>query len=229
MTTGSGLPARDLADVQLARHLDGLGCPVCKAGDRAVSRFLDAWLYEGVQDVQRRAELDRARGLCGAHTRALLTANRERGGGQLGTAILLEAILAVRLPELRAAHAARGRLRNHKVAVAARPPACPVCIQATRATDDATSGLLAHAHEPAWAAAIGTADVCLPHLLGLMTAGGSSQAWHAIETRQLDRLKRLGSLARDYAHHQAEDRRHLLTDEQSASVARLVDLLAGPD
>lgn len=54
----SDLPAHNLAYVRLADLLEGPGCLVCAARARAIDRFLESWLWESVNDVGARRELD---------------------------------------------------------------------------------------------------------------------------------------------------------------------------
>src|SRR5262245_25568945 len=131
LASGDQLPARDLVDVRLAAIMGRPGCPACRGRVEAERRYLDTWLYERVNDVTTRRELDRRRGLCDGHIHALLGADRGRGGGSLGTAILYEAMLRPRLAELRTAASARGRTRGKRLAEAAAPAACVVCHEAT--------------------------------------------------------------------------------------------------
>ncbi len=221
------LPSRDLFDVRLADQLGRDGCPVCRARTATEARFLDSWLYERVQDVRTRRELDETRGLCEDHVHALLAADRARAGGGLGTSILVEAMLRVRLAELVHAHGARGRGRGRRLADAAAAPACLVCHEVARTEDAMLDGLQAHCSQPAWAEAIATAEFCLAHLRGMMRRSGDDAPWRAVEARQLARLHALADRLRLFGHHAAADRRHLRTPDQEASVDEGVRSLGG--
>ncbi|MFN8620149.1 MAG: hypothetical protein U0869_05315 [Chloroflexota bacterium] len=222
------LPTRDLVDVRLADALGRPGCPACRGRLDAEARFLDAWLYERVQDVRTRRELDESRGLCDAHIHGLLAADRERAGGGLGTAILYESMLRLRLHEVVAAHHERGgRGRKKKLTDAAAAPRCMVCREAMAGERLVLSGLLAHLGDPAWAAAIATAPFCLGHLRALMEAGSGDPRWMSVEQRQIARLHTLADRLRSFSHHSSHDRRHLRTPDEEASVDEGASALGG--
>ena len=214
----SNLPARDLVDVRLAETLSKPGCPACRGRADTEARFLDAWLYERVNDVRTRRELDETRGLCDHHVHALLAADRDRAGGGLGTAILYDAMLRIRLHELTAAHGTKGRGRSKRLAEAAEPPDCLVCREAAGGERAVLDGLLSHLTDPAWAEATACAAVCLPHLRDLMAAGSGDARWAPVEARQLARMRELHERLVAFAHHSSHDRRHLRTPQQEASV-----------
>lgn len=224
-STTPPLPVRDLVDMRLADLLARPGCPACRGRSAAEERFLDAWLYERVNDVRTRQELDVSRGLCEPHIHALLAADRERAGGALGTAILYDAMLRVRLHELTVAHAARGRGRGKRLADAAAPPGCLVCREAATGERTVLEGLIGHLADAAWAEATASAPLCLPHLRDLMVAGSGDARWAPIEARQLARLHDLQRRLQGFAHHASHDRRHLRTPEEEASVDEAAALL----
>jgi len=221
----SGLPARDLVDVRLADTLSKPGCPACRGRADTEARFLDAWLYERVNDVRTRRELDETRGLCDDHIHGLLAADRDRAGGGLGTSILYDAMLRIRLHELTAAHSSKGRGRGKRLAEAAEPPGCLVCREAAVGERTVLQGLLSHLADPAWAEATATAALCLPHLRDLMSAGSGDERWAPVEARQLARIRELHERLIAFAHHSSHDRRHLRTPEQEASVDEAAALL----
>src|SRR5690606_23843542 len=92
----SDLPVRDMAEVRLAELVAAPGCPGCRERQRVVERYTEAYLYESVNDVRFRGDLDAARGLCGDHVREMLRADARQSGGLLGPAILLDAMIRVR-------------------------------------------------------------------------------------------------------------------------------------
>jgi len=221
----STLPARDLVDVRLADILSKPGCPPCRGRADAQARFLDGWLYERVNDVRTRRELDETRGLCDDHLHALLAADRARAGGGLGTAILYDAMLRIRLHQLTRAHGERGRGRSKRLSEAAAPPACLVCKEAAAGEQAVLDGLLWHLGDPAWAEATAAAPLCLAHLRDLMSAGSGDARWAPVEARQLARVHALQERLVAFAHLSSHDRRHLRTAEQEASVDEAAALL----
>ena len=222
----SRLPVRTGADVHLADAFALPGCPLCRERARTEAAYLESILAESVNDVPFRRALDAGRGFCGRHAALVLEADRRRAGS-LGAAILLRATLLARLPELEAAHAARGWSRARRVAEASRPPDCPACARDTTADAGRVEGLVRLTADPAWAEAVAASPLCLDHLLGLMTVRPSTPAWPEIEARQLARLRELTERLDAYAHASSHDRRHRQTDEQRASPDEAAAVLAG--
>jgi len=223
----STLPARDLNAVQLAESMRAAGCPLCHHRARAVRRFIEGFLYESVNDVTFRRDLDTARGCCDLHTHALFDADRRLSGGMLGSAILLGAILRIREQELRTAHSAGGISRGRRVQDAARPPACLVCTESAHIDEVSAGSLVRLAADARWAEAIGAAELCLQHLVTLMAAPGRSGGWSVVEQQQLTRIAALRELVAGFAHNSSHDRRQLTTPEQVASPTRAASFLGG--
>lgn len=220
------LPVRSATDANLAAAFGAPGCPVCSELARADAAWLESILAESVNDVAFRASLERARGLCGAHARAVLDADR-RLAGSLGAAILLRATLGVRLREIDAAHGSRGRARSRRAEQAARPPECPGCAQGATTLDLVSGAIARLAAGAEWSAAVGEAPFCMEHLARLLRERPASAGWAAAEERQVARLHALDELLAGFAHTSSHDRRHLQTDAQRASVDAAADLLGG--
>ena len=223
------LPARSLSDAPLADAMDQPGCPVCRRVAAAADRFLGAVLYERVNDVAFRRQLDAARGFCPTHIRATLEANRRGTGGTLSSAILFRAILAIRRREIEAVIAAgdRGRGRDRRWAEASRPPDCLPCEQRREAEADAIAALVRLAADTAWADALAVAPLCLEHLLALLGAPRRPAGFARVEAGQAERLAALEATLAAVAHHSAEDRTDLLTPEEHASADEGASLLGG--
>jgi hypothetical protein len=221
------LSTRDLASVHLAELLATPGCPGCLERQLVVERYSEAYLYESVNDVRFRGDLDVARGMCGDHVREMLRADRRQTGGALGPAILLDAMLRIREVELRAAAGARGPIRSRRIREAARPAACPVCAEVTQRVDGVLRHLVRLTADPGWADAVGEAGMCLDHLLVMMAAPGRPSGWEAAERRQLERVHRLRERLIAFADHSAHDRRHLQTADERAAVDEAAAALGG--
>jgi hypothetical protein len=221
------LPVRDMASVHLAELVAAPGCPGCRERQLVVERYSEAYLYESVNDVRFRAELDKARGLCGEHVREMVRADRRRSGGMLGPAILLDAMLRVREAELRAAATARGPIRSRRTRDAARPPVCPVCREASTVVEGLLRHLVRLTEDAAWAEAIADADLCLEHLVAMMTSPGRPPAWETVERRQLERLHAVRERLIAFADHSAHDRRQLTTASERAAVDEGARLMGG--
>ena len=225
MTT---LPARDLADVALARLFearDTVECPLCRRERELSARFLESIGDESVLDVRFRGELDAARGFCHRHVHELLLANR-RTTGSLSSAILYEAMLRVRRRELDAARASRWS-RGRQLDAALAPPACPMCARVEEAVTASIGSLIRLSAQPEWSAVLAEAPFCLDHLTRLMREPNRPGAWDAIEDRQTERLQRLADRLGSFIHHSSEDRGGLLTEDERAAVDEAGRFLGG--
>jgi len=221
----------DLVDVKLLDALGASGCPLCRIRSDSSARYLDGLLWEGVNDLAVREDLDAARGYCPAHCRALASADAVAGGGMTGPATLYAAMLRVRLPEIRAAATATGRSAAKVLARAARPTGCPV----GRAVDGAVSGAAARLAElvadPAWACRIAAAPFCLDDLLVTWAAAtsraGLRPGWAEVAQAQVARIERLREELLGFAHNSSYDRRHRITAAQRAAPRLAARLLGG--
>ena len=81
--------------------------------------------------------------------------------------------------------------------------------------------------DPAWADALAHAPFCLAHLVRLLAAPDRPASFEAIEAAQLARLDGLQERIDGLAHHSAQDRRHLLTDEERVSADQAAAALGG--
>jgi hypothetical protein len=226
----TSLRARNLSDAHLADLLEGEGCPVCRARTTAVARYLDGWLWESVNDAGVRRDLDADRGLCPRHVGALVEADRRRSGSMLGSAILLDAMLRVRLGELQRVSVQHGsRARSRALQEALRSPACSVCRVSVEAERSTVEGIVAQLETPGWADAAADAALCVAHLARLMHAASGSPAWQEVERRQLDRLARLQARLRGFLAHSAYDTRHLRTDDEQAATGKTARALGADE
>lgn len=223
----SDLPVRDMAGLRLADLAAVPGCPGCHERQRVVERFTEAYLYESVNDVRFRGDLDAARGLCGDHVREMLRADGRQSGGLLAPAILLDALLRVREEELRAVATARGPMRRRRARDASRPADCPVCREAASVVDGALRHLVRSTEDPRWAEAVAGMEICLEHLVTMMAAPGRPSGWAAVERRQLERVAAIRSRLIAHADHSAHDRRHLATREDRDAVDEAARFLGG--
>jgi hypothetical protein len=221
------LPARSLADVKLAQLLEGAGCPLCRQAERSAAAYIHAFLYESVAETRFRAELDRSRGFCRAHSHQVLAANRAGSGGTLGASILFAAILTIRGRELEVITGSRGRDRHKRAAEASRPPACPVCGTVDTVVATAIDGFHAQAAVDVWRDALVRAPFCLDHLVALIAHRPASEAWDGIERAQAARVGDIRDRLARFAKHSSHDRRHHLTEEERRAADDAAALLGG--
>lgn len=225
----SSLPARDLLDVRLAAALEVGGCPLCAVRQRAERGMLDAIIAERVLDLDFRAGLERDHGFCRRHAVELLAADR-RSSGILGSSILFAATLDRRLAAIRDALGTRGsRRRRGRLAAAVRRPSCLVCDEAASAVDVAVGRLAERTADPAWTTAVAASPFCLDDLVRFLAATTDQPAATPVIEAQLARLDDLRARLEGFAHHSAQDRRHLLTDDERAAADEAARVLGGTD
>ena len=220
------LPQRDLVDVRLADALATGGCPICAVRARSERATLDAIIAERVLDIGFRAGLEREYGFCRRHAAELVEADR-RASGILGSSILYGAMIERRVAALRSALGSRGRTRRSRLAAAARRPPCPVCEQGVVAVDTALVRLAERSADAAWAAVAAAAPFCLDDLVALIATAGDAVTFRPIVERQLERLDDLRARLEGYADHSAQDRRHLMRDEERRAADEAAAVLGG--
>lgn len=225
-TASDGLPSRDLVDVRLSAAIALGGCAVCAVRARSERATLDAIIAERVLDIGFREGLDRDHGFCRRHSAELLEADRQ-ASGILGSSILFGAIVERRLAALRAALGARGRGRRQRFAESGRRPPCIACGQGASGVDIALARLVQRSADPAWAAVMLEIPFCLDDLTALLAIAGDSATFEPIAARHLHRLDDLRRRLGGYVDHSAQDRRHLLTDEERTAADEAARLLSG--
>ena len=221
-----GLPSRDLVDVRLAAAIELGGCAVCAVRARSERATLDAIIAERVLDIGFREGLEREHGFCRRHSAELLEANRQ-ASGSLGSSILFGAIIERRIAALRDALEARGRGRRQRLAEAGRRPPCIACGQGASGVEIALARLVQRSADPAWAAAMLEIPFCLDDLTALAAAAGDEASFAPIAAHHLGRLDDLRRRLGDFVDHSAQDRRHLLTDEERSAADEAARLLGG--
>jgi hypothetical protein len=158
------------------------GCPVCRLSEQVVNRYLDAIMYENVNDPGTREQLHRSLGYCSEHAWRLPDTG---GGASLGIAIIYRDLLRRAMGELenaRFAPANKLSLRRaqefldpEKPTVATeavvrrlQPEAeCPACAHRDMMETIALTAMLnalAQNDERMQAALKTSVGLCLPHL-----------------------------------------------------------------
>lgn len=167
------------------------GCPFCRMLDSSADRFLDAVLWEMVNDPGVRDELNRSRGYCSPHGWLLV-----RAGAALGIAILTKDVLKTLLDllaehpvEATAESAWRSWLRGLEGEPASAATAglvgalspqtpCPVCAHLQSLEKEYAHTLLAHLEGPgALAEVYRTSDgLCLEHFRHTLARASGKRA-----------------------------------------------------
>jgi hypothetical protein len=227
------LPARDFEEIRLAEALERGRCPVCDARQEAGFAALRGLAREGATDRGLRSQMDKGLGFCQAHSVGLSRMELLQTSSQLATAVLLDAVLRRRLTALEklAGSDAGAQLRGLE---AIADPKCPVCARIAEASRGAVERLLKLVVDPAWAAALGAAEICFDDLNALWTKAAAArevqQRWAPIAAIQLRRLESLQKTLAEYAHNSTADRRRLITPEQQEAGAAAIRFFGGtPD
>jgi hypothetical protein len=217
------------ADVPLAELLARAGCPFCRLRRQTARRYLESILWESVNDRGFRARLSRDRGFCPAHMRASLVVDRSQGGGPLGAAILFGALVRDRLAELDAIGSKPGRGSGRALDHARTPPRCPVCAEVDKADASGRLRLLDRIPDPAWAAAVSEAQLCLGDLLALWSAADARRvaAWPAVAAAQRARIRELLARLDGFAAHSAYNRLAEMTESERTAADEAAVFLSG--
>lgn len=164
------ITTRLAADLQAAAEQKG--CAICKLLERDEQRFFATLLYEQINDLRRRQQLQQSRGFCAAHARSFASVE----GAPLGAAIIVRSLLGRLLEQERSLEAAeqpRTWLSDmfkgttvRSIAALLRPQAlCPACAHLNEQTRLYLSTLLAHLADRTFAETYTHSDgLCLPHL-----------------------------------------------------------------
>jgi hypothetical protein len=176
------------------------GCPFCRLLSRSADRYLDAVLWEMVNDTAVRDELNQARGYCQQHSWMLV-----RAGAALGVAILTRDVIKTLLGVLESSPVGevRGRVlqslrrsRDKGAVSGATAPLvaellpqvpCPVCAHSLSLEQDYAKTLLAHLDDPGALAQVyrRSDGLCLPHFRQtLAQATSSTDARTLVATQQ---------------------------------------------
>lgn len=233
-SAGGSLPARDFEEIRLAEALERGRCPICDARQEASWAALRGLAREGATDRGLRDRMDKGLGFCQPHSLGLSKMELLQTSSQLATAVLLDAVLRRRISSLKKLAGAGADAQGRGLQELAEPR-CPVCERIAEASRSTVTRLLGLAADPAWAAGLAHAEICLDDLYALWTAAlagpRETQAlWATILAGQLRRLEALQKTLADYAHNSTSDRRHLITPEQHAAGAAAIRLFGGtPD
>lgn len=209
------------------------GCALCRLGGLAADRFLEALLYEYVNDTGMRKTLVAAHGFCPNHSNALVAKH-----DALGTSILYKAILnhlRAELDEVMPAGRQKlmGKLRDQLggttgagARLAAHGP-CPACTQRDEAVLRALATIAEHEDDAELSAAVAqSGGFCLPHLRTAL-AQLSGRAVTQVLARQREVWQALDAeLAEALRKHDFRFR-HESFGEEEDSWRRAVEAVAG--
>ena len=193
---------------ELKAALEEPGCPFCRLLTKSADRYLDAVLWEMVNDSRQRSELNQARGYCQVHGWLLV-----RNGAALGIAILMNDVVRTLLAELEAnpvkaetgsvfqdllpGLARKGATKVNADLVAALAPQtpCPVCSHLQTTEMHLAETLWAHLAGPqALVETYRASDgLCLTHLRDTLAHAPSTSASNVLIAAQRSIWQRLHS------------------------------------
>jgi hypothetical protein len=173
--------------LDILQALGQSGCAFCRLLEASANRYLDAVLWEMVNDPELRAELNAARGYCPDHGWLLA-----RTGAALGVAILSKDVIRTLLDVLaanplesppRVARRGEPSRVTAKVVAALEPQRpCPVCQHQRDRERELAVTLLAYLDEPeAMAQAYQASNgLCLPHFRQVLSQASSVKEARAL-------------------------------------------------
>ena len=207
------LPARDLVDVRLAAAIDDGGCAICVVRARGERGMLDSIIAERVLDIGFREGLERDHALLpSARRRARRRRPAVRPASSARRSCTRRCSTAGSSP-IRGGARCRGRRRRSGWPTR---PAGRRAWSARKGASPSTSPPPARRRtaDPAWAAAAAAIPFCLDDLVLVVAAAGDAPAAAPVIDAQLARLEDLRARLEGFADHSAQDRRHLMTDEE---------------
>lgn len=220
---------QDTLYFELRDALQAGGCPLCRLGRRAATRYIDTLNYEGVNDPGLRRALQLSHGLCHRHAWQWT----QTRGSPLGVAIVYQNLVkdlieTLDSPEPLVTAAPGGRHgRAKRVARLAAKGVCPACRAEEESVERYALTLLAHLEQPDLAQAyLDAGGLCLPHLAAVLAAADVGQA-RMLQKWQLAVYRGLhGQLAEFIRKHDHRYRSEPFGEERD-SWTRAVASLAG--
>ena len=215
------------------------GCPVCRCLRGDAVRYLDALLYEQVNDPGTRAALRASWGFCNWH--AWLARDILHSG--LGTGIICEDLLGGALGRLRRllVRVRRGPLSagwlrrlfggSHRIPLLElrrRKAICPACRNTREAEASYLLTVLEFTGDPQFDRAFEQSPgLCLPHVLRLVALGPSHGRLETILERVETKWRRLQAELKSFVAKHDYRTTEPFTDDEARSWTLAIELLAG--
>ncbi|MBI4589918.1 MAG: hypothetical protein HY725_13870 [Candidatus Rokubacteria bacterium] len=215
------------------------GCPVCRCLREDAVQYLDALLYERVNDPGTRAALRASGGFCNWH--AWLTRDILHSG--LGTGIISEDLLGGALGRLRRQlvrvqrgplsvgwlHRLFGRFPRLSFLTHWRRKAiCPACRSAREAEASYLLAVLEFTGDPQFDRAFERSPgLCLPHVLRLVALGPSHARLETVLERVATKWQRLQAELKGFVAKHDYRTTEPFTDDEAKSWTLAIELLAG--
>jgi hypothetical protein len=193
-----------LVEAELKTALAAEGCPICRVGEEAASRYIRFTLHEGVNDPATRGRLASTWGFCRHHAWHFLRLEWGAMQGGLGTATITEALLETAEQllgddlgvQIVGVSRRRRRVSVEKLVRSPTPSgACPACDVQARHEGYALTVALAVLEDEPWQQRFRDSDgLCLSHLREALTRGDAPNRVRWIVE---DRRRRLRGLLAD--------------------------------
>jgi len=204
------LGTRDTVYFELVEALAEGGCPICRLAAKRVAGYLDALLYEHVNDPGLRHETRRSQGFCQRHAQELV----ELGDG-LGVALIYRDIVEALTKRLKGFRPRRLHPLSPRRVLGPLPAAerlaeelapearCPACQMEEEAEKRYVGALVKHLAEPDFLASYrGSSGLCLGHFQRALRLARSEEALATLVEGQAQVLERLdGELAEFIRKH----------------------------
>lgn len=215
----------------------GQGCPICHLSQEAVTSYLDTILWESSTDLNVHEMLTASLGLCGRHSRELLTF----GGQRLAAAVVERAALLAarrRLPELVESATAPSRFRlwqfrrlpateaGERTQLPRGVKPCPACVRQTNEEERGVQVLLAHVEE--FSAPLQAAGgLCLPHFFQATGAASEADRKILITIEQRAWATLSGNLEEFIQKHMSHRHSEPISEQAREAVERAIAGLTG--
>ncbi len=216
------------------------GCPICRCAIEAGRRFLDALIYEQVNDPENRRYLRASWGFCNWHTWML----REVADSAFGASIIYEDLLSClvhRLDKLRdrtAGTPAKLRTWLARVMGVSRRPAvvelfrrrrpCRVCVEVAGAEERYLDTLLGFVGDLQFQRAYERSEgLCAPHTLLAIERGAGGAAIDELLRLTLPKWTAVRQDLQRFVNKHDYRNREPFTDEEAASYTRAFATVAG--
>ncbi len=211
---------------ELLQAFDQPDCPICRLTADSVHHFLEALMYEYVNEVPTHMAVRAARGFCPTHAWHI---QEQINASALGIAILYEGLVRNMLNDMGDVSPDSGRRQIAQAANALKPRGpCPACEHRDTVEDHLLRNVLEYVEQADFASELRrSAGLCLPHLrLALVRPGATTAKAHLIAIQQdiWSRLQRdLAEFVRknDYTLIRAE------MGEEGTSPRRAIEQMSG--
>ncbi len=238
--SGGHLGEKFIGFFRLVDACDQPGCPVCRCLTADATQYLEALIYEQVNDPDTRRRLHASRGFCNWHAWML----RQTSNPAFGAAIIYEDLLrmVIRRFERRAARPPReaGRLSRWLRRLSGRPErpgldksygrraSCPACQAAAAAEERYLVTTLRFFDDPQFDRAYRrSAGLCVPHVLRALEVGGDTAESRLLVARTLPKWAELRRDLADFVSKHDYQNRVPFTEAEATAYLRAFEALAG--